>query len=83
MHDVLGGILQWDSRLLHTLRLLLLHPGGLSNEWVDGKRARYVPPFRLYIVASFILFLVVGIMTRGGNLETQAVVIDDASAVEI
>ena len=64
LDDAMGNIFHWDSRLVHTLRLLFLHPGKLALEWMEGRRARYVPPFRMYIIASFILFLLVGLSTR-------------------
>lgn len=46
-----------DSRLWLTLRALLLKPGFLTQEFLAGRRAHYLPPFRLYIVASILLFL--------------------------
>jgi hypothetical protein len=36
---------------------LLLKPGFLTQEYLAGRRARYVPPIRLYLVLSFSLFL--------------------------
>lgn len=47
-----------DSRLWRTLSPLLFRPGFLTQEFFRGRRARYLPPFRLYIVASLIFFLV-------------------------
>lgn len=46
-----------DSRLWRTLWLLFSRPGFLTREFFEGKRARYLPPFRLYIVLSVILVL--------------------------
>src|SRR5262245_51891783 len=46
-----------DSRLWRTIRPLLLRPGFLTREFLRGRRARYLPPFRLYIVASVLFFL--------------------------
>jgi hypothetical protein len=47
-----------DSRLWRTLGYLLVKPGFLTVEFLEGRRARYLPPFRLYLVLSVILFLV-------------------------
>jgi hypothetical protein len=47
-----------DSRLFRTIRPLLFHPGLLTNEYMAGRRSRYIPAFRLYIGASVIYFLV-------------------------
>ncbi len=86
LEDVLGNTLQWDSRLWLTLKLLFLRPGQLARDWIEGKRARYVPPFRLYIIASFILFLLLGTFA-GRNMdrnptgpETPAVVSIDENS---
>ena len=40
----------WDERALRTLRVLLTAPGALSVAWADGRRARFVPPLRLFLV---------------------------------
>ncbi|HEY8052354.1 MAG: DUF3667 domain-containing protein [Steroidobacterales bacterium] len=47
-----------DSRLWHTLAALLFRPGRLTREFLDGRRARYLPPVRLYLVLSVVFFLV-------------------------
>lgn len=46
-----------DSRLWRTLSPLLFRPGFLTREFLRGRRVRYLPPFRLYIVASVLFFL--------------------------
>ena len=48
-----------DSRLWRTVPLLLFRPGRLTRNYLDGKRARYVPPFRLFLLSSVIFFLTV------------------------
>ena len=46
-----------DSRLWRTLGALLLRPGHLTGEFLAGRRARYLPPVRLYLVISVVFFL--------------------------
>jgi hypothetical protein len=46
----------WDGRFVRTFRMLL-HPGALTVETLEGRRARYVSPLRLYLVASLVYFL--------------------------
>jgi hypothetical protein len=46
-----------DSRVWLTLWPLLAKPGFLTKEFFEGHRARYLPPFRLYLVVSAIFFL--------------------------
>jgi hypothetical protein len=52
-----------DSRLWQTLYALLLRPGFLTEEFLAGRRARYLPPVRLYLVVSIIFFLLVGLQS--------------------
>lgn len=56
--DLLDEVVSWDSRLWRTLVPLVFRPGFLTAEFIAGRRARYVPPFRLYLIISFVLFLV-------------------------
>jgi hypothetical protein len=72
--DLLEELFNLDTRLLRTLRRLLLQPGRLTLEYVAGRRAGYVPPLRLFIFSSFILFLLLGI------LSTQAVTIEGSAS---
>jgi len=53
-----------DSRLWQTLAALLFRPGFLTREFLDGRRARYLPPLRLYLVVSLIFFIVVDLNSR-------------------
>jgi hypothetical protein len=57
-----------DSRLWRTLLYLLIRPGFLTREFFAGRRVRYLPPFRLYLVISVLFFVVVGL---GGGDEEQ------------
>lgn len=53
-----------DSRLWQTLIALLFRPGFLTREFLEGRRARYLPPVRLYLVVSVIFFLIAGLQSR-------------------
>ncbi len=57
LQEGVGDVYHLDSRLWRTLRLLLFRPGELTLDYLAGRRERYVPPFRLYLVASLLLFL--------------------------
>jgi len=59
--EALESITHADSRLWRTLGYLLVKPGRLTHEFFAGKRARYLPPFRLYLVISLLFFLVAGL----------------------
>jgi hypothetical protein len=47
----------WDGRLATSLRDLILRPGMLTREFLEGRRVRYISPLRLYLMASLVYFL--------------------------
>lgn len=56
--DAFGDLFEIDSRLWQTVTPLLLRPGRLTHDYLQGRRARYMPPFRMYLVLSVIFFVV-------------------------
>jgi hypothetical protein len=48
----------YDGRFVRTFRRLLRHPGALTVDVLEGYRARYVSPVRVYLVASVLYFLI-------------------------
>lgn len=57
--DFNDDVLALDSRLVATMVPLLFLPGALTRSFWEGRRARYVPPIRLYLLSSLFFFLVV------------------------
>ncbi|MDT0691039.1 DUF3667 domain-containing protein [Salegentibacter sp. F188] len=55
--EFFSGIFAYDSRFQRTLKALLFQPGKISKDYIQGKRARYANPFRFYLSASIIFFL--------------------------
>jgi hypothetical protein len=55
--DVLDSFLNWDSKFVRTIGLLLWRPGWLTNQFVDGRRVRFLHPLRLYLLVSIVFFL--------------------------
>lgn len=58
LRDAFGDMFELDSRLWRTLLPLLAKPGQLTQDYLEGRRARYMPPFRMYLVFSLVFFLV-------------------------
>lgn len=77
--DAMGTFFSIDTRIFRTIPTFLFHPGKLESHFMEGKRARYIPPFRLYIFISFFFFLIINTQTKnsihilkekeGGQLE--------------
>jgi hypothetical protein len=61
-HDAWHIATHVDSRFWQTLYILLLNPGKLTKEYFAEKRARYLPPVRVYLVLS-VLFFAFGLAT--------------------
>lgn len=62
--ETLEGLFDVDSRLHRTLVPLMFRPGKLTVDYIEGRRARYVPPLRLYLFTSIIFFLVLALTTE-------------------
>ena len=55
--EILDNVFSMDSKTLQTLFLLIAIPGGLTRTYMDGRRARFVPPIRLFILTFFLFFI--------------------------
>jgi uncharacterized protein DUF3667 len=51
-----------NSALPRTIGALMFRPGHLTREYMGGRIARYIPPFRLYLVTSVAFFLVLSLL---------------------
>src|SRR5436305_4893855 len=67
--DVLDSFLNWDSKFFATLGLLISKPWRLTNEFLGGKRVRYVHPARLYLLASILFFFAVSYWVKSAHLD--------------
>ena len=47
----------FDGKIWKTAKLLLFKPGALTQYYMDGKRASYIHPIRMYIFISAVFFL--------------------------
>ncbi|WP_144393084.1 DUF3667 domain-containing protein [Pleionea sediminis] len=57
-------IINLDSRAFNTLIALLFRPGFLTKEYVSGKRFKYVPPLRLFLLTSLFCIFVIWIINK-------------------
>ncbi|MCA0358767.1 MAG: DUF3667 domain-containing protein [Proteobacteria bacterium] len=54
--EAIEGMFHLDGRLANTLPLLFFNPGRLAKDYMEGRIARHVPPFRTFLVA-LLLFI--------------------------
>ena len=69
VREVAEDLTHADSRLWRTLQALLFKPGYLTSEFLAGRRVKYLPPLRLYLVLSLFFFLVAAVNNRHVTLK--------------
>jgi hypothetical protein len=58
MSHTISDYFHFDDQFFHTLRPLFSKPGFLTNEYLAGRRARYLHPVKMYIFISLVYFVV-------------------------
>jgi hypothetical protein len=58
LHELADGLFDLDSRIWRSLLPLAFQPGKLTSEYLAGKRMRFLPPFRLYLILSLLFFFI-------------------------
>lgn len=78
--DAADSFFNWDTKFLKSVGVLLLKPWTLTNDFNAGRRARYVHPLRLYLLASIAFFLVARLLNFNG---TDAIQFDAKDRAEV
>ncbi|AWX45343.1 hypothetical protein HME9304_02356 [Flagellimonas maritima] len=55
--EFFSSLVNYDSKLLKTLYTLLLKPGTITKDYIQGKRIPYTNPFRFLLSLAFLYFL--------------------------
>ena len=53
-----NDLFTFDNRFWRSFVILLARPGELTLRYMGGKRARYIPPARMYLFVSIVFFFV-------------------------
>lgn len=61
--EFIASIVNYDSRLRHTVKDLLFRPGIITKNFVAGQRLKYANPFRFFLSTSIIYFLLQGLIS--------------------
>jgi hypothetical protein len=59
--EAFEGLTHVDGRVWKTLPRLIVRPGQLTRDYLDGHRASQIPPFRLFLVALLLVFVAGGL----------------------
>jgi hypothetical protein len=77
--EFFAGLVSYDSRFRKSISALACSPGKLSQEYVLGKRIKYVNPFRFFISTAIIFFLIVSWINRD-ELKDYKTISEDSSS---
>ncbi len=80
--DVLDSFLNWDSKFFATIGLLLTRPWRLTNEFLGGRRVRYLHPARLYLLASILFFFAVTYWVKSAHLDPKTLTPEARAEIE-
>jgi len=78
--DIFDGLFGVDGRIWKTILPLMLRPGEVTNAYLRGTREPYIQPFKLFLLASILFFLVFALFSS--NTEDERGIIYIASSEE-
>ncbi|MDC6365974.1 MULTISPECIES: DUF3667 domain-containing protein [Flavobacteriaceae] len=67
--EFFSSLINYDSKLLKTLYTLLIKPGTITRDYINGKRVSYTNPFRFLLSLAFLYFLMVTYNNNFSNLD--------------
>ena len=71
LHEFIGHYVALEGRLWGTLGRLMFRPGALTNEYIRGRRVRFVQPLRLYLTLSLIFFALLKLNGGASELDDK------------
>ena len=67
VHELFEDVFSFKSRASRTLSALFFRPGFLTCEYIAGRRYRYVPPLRLFLVTSLVCIFFLWLLNLAGG----------------
>jgi hypothetical protein len=64
VHEFIAHYIALEGTLWRTLGNLFFKPGKLTQEYLAGRKRRYVPPLRLYLTFSVIALFTISLLTE-------------------
>ena len=86
IQETFEDFFHFDTKIWNTIKTTFSKPGKITIDYLEGKRARYVPPVKFYIFISFIFFLLLGKLTDhaiDGSNKPVKVNADDNSSMSV
>jgi hypothetical protein len=82
LHFYLSHSFAFDNRTFKTLKYLILKPGFITIDFFKGRRIRYISPFQILMVLSFIFFLLLQLLSERSLNEMETKNSNNRSIIE-
>jgi hypothetical protein len=82
LHEFIGHYVALEGKLWGSLVRLLFRPGLLTNEYIRGRRVRFVQPLRLYLSFSVLFFALLK-FTGGADVHVGGNDEDDTQVAQV
>lgn len=69
--EFFSSLVNYDSKLLKTLSALLIRPGTITKDYINGKRISYTNPFRFLLSLAFLYFLMFAYNTGFSEIDRK------------
>jgi Protein of unknown function (DUF3667) len=79
--DILDSFLNWDSKFFATIGWLIARPWHLTNQFLAGRRVRYVHPLRLYLLVSILFFFVINYWAKSLHIDPSKLSAEDRAEI--
>lgn len=83
LQEALQELTDVDGRFIKTVATLLMRPGRITKDYIRRRRAGYLPPLRMYLVSSVVLYFVLGTFTGQATIQIDLTdSVEDRSFIE-
>jgi hypothetical protein len=79
--DALDSFLNFESKFFATIGWLIARPWHLTNQFLAGRRVRYVHPLRLYLLVSILFFFVVNYWAKSIHADPSKLSAEDRAEI--
>jgi hypothetical protein len=83
LKDFGGDYFTFDSKLFKTLGPLIIKPGKVPKEYIDGKRMSHIPPLRVFIFLSFVTFFLWGLSFKNSPFDESSNEFAEGDSTEV
>ena len=71
IQEFIWVVFELDGRAYRTLGNLLTRPGFLTREYFAGRRVKYTPPLRLFLIISIGFFLIISLVASVAGIREE------------